>query len=577
MISPEVIMEEKDDFNEFFQQYRPQNRSSFSPMENFSYSRRNYPGSSDTGTESYTDTLSSGYSTGHAANNRDVQFSNRRPQPNSRSKSQGREYNRADLMNFYYSRPRTAETEQVAGYTNQLQTSPEDTLSRDSGHSSGGTPEFGRRSIVRYNSFPQPRQVAQADVYGNNENLVDERPNYSSRIPFDSYSLYGGFSENQNIKNSDSMSLHSFDTQKQNWRYMEDRPRPRIILRRKYSPNKSFNTTDIKNMNKASRTNSEVITESKTTSTETSTPSDVRYARLLGFLLVGVTLAAVSKLLLTSYESLKCSSSNSEALNIELLATKLSSNLIGQPLAMEQVIHHMKTFSEHENKPVMVLLLVGMTGSGKTHTINQISQIFPIQSNVFYIHEILRNPQPVSDIPRVIRQSCGYSLVIMDDLDDDNKMVVSSIERMVVTISNDANSKSKGTLIVVSTKATAMIINKYLLELSKDNLSKRDKVTVDDIMVYLKQENAKVPLQKSIVDFNVPVHVVPFLPMTREHVRDCISSELRNSNSQMKTKDVNSLLDNMSFFSPDFPIFSTDGCKQVSHRVNTFVGHKREL
>ncbi len=30
-----------------------------------------------------------------------------------------------------------------------------------------------------------------------------------------------------------------------------------------------------------------------------------------------------------------------------------------------------------------------------------------------------------------------------------------------------------------------------------------------------------------ILEYNVPVEVIPFLPLTREHVRQCVAAELR--------------------------------------------------
>jgi hypothetical protein len=99
------------------------------------------------------------------------------------------------------------------------------------------------------------------------------------------------------------------------------------------------------------------------------------------------------------------------------------------------------------------------------------------------------------------------------------------------------------------------------------------------------------------LDYNVPVQVIPFLPLTREHVRQCIAAELRYINiflyfsfsykvnmliptfvtvqsvpvpiytcpcrrhngASMKSTSVNNLLDQVQFFSQDFPIFAKTG------------------
>lgn len=578
MYSAEDMLEEKDDFHEYYQQYRPRNRSSYSPVDNsnFIYPRRVYTGSSETATESFSDTFSSGYSSGQAGNNREGHYGARRIQPSHRSKSQGRDHQRADLMSFYHSRPRTAESEQLSSYANHFQASPEDTLSRDSGHSSGGTPEFGRRSIVRYNSFPQPRQVTRAEVSSNNDELGEEQFAHSTGRPFDSYSLYGAQPEHTNNLNCDSMSLHSFDAYKQNWRYMEERQRPKITPRRKYNAPEQHKTTDV-NMNTTNHQKNGLRAQNETASTKVANATTGGYTKMV-FVAIGIViLFGIWVMLLTTYNKWRCSSENSKSIDIETLASKLSSNLIGQHLASNLVVSHMKIFSESVENNVLVLLLIGMTGSGKTHTTNLISQMFPIQSNIYNIPELTTQPQAISDIPRLISQSCGYSLVVVDDVNQDDKMIINSLEKLIVSLSNDSNSKSKGTLVVVSTKTSGENINKFLLELSKDNLSKRDKVTTEDIMNNLKEEDTNIPLHQTLMDYNIPVTIIPFLPLTRDHVRECISNHLKLSNAQMNPKEINFMLDKMSFFSPDFPIFSKYGCRQVSMRVNAVVGGKREL
>jgi len=572
MFSAEDMLEEKDDFTEFYQQYRPRNRSSYSPVE-ISYPRhRVYRGSSEAGTESFSDTFSSGYSSGHPVNREAAQYS-RRSQPSSRSKSHGRDYQRADLMSFYHSRPRTAESEHLTnGYTTQLQAGPDDTLSRDSGHSSGGTPEFGRRSIVRYNSFPQPRQGVRQEGFSNNERMVEEQFNYAMRKPFDSYSLYGGQTDHSNSLNSDSMSLHSLDVPRRDWRYMDDGYRPKITPRRRYNNTPDhYRATDL-NMNTTNKQKQESQPQTPLTTTDSSVPSGNISAKLLILLICLVTLSAILLLAITSYNKWRCSADNSHTLDIETLANSLSSNLIGQHLASSLVLHNLQAFSASQDSPVLVLLLVGMTGTGKTHTSNLVADIFSNQA----VHTATHT-QTIAGIPATISQSCGYNLVLVEDLQQEDKVMTNSLEKMIFTISNDSVSKSRGTVIVVTTKTGGVNINKFLLDLSKDNLGHRDKVTTEDIMKYFKDENIKIPLHRTLVDYNIPFSLIPFLPLTRDHVRECISSHLRHSDAQMNPKDINFLLDKMPFFSPDFPIFSVNGCKHVSLRVNAIVGGKRDL
>ena len=34
-------------------------------------------------------------------------------------------------------------------------------------------------------------------------------------------------------------------------------------------------------------------------------------------------------------------------------------------------------------------------------------------------------------------------------------------------------------------------------------------------------------MKQYFLEYNIPVHVIPFLPLTRDHVRSCIHAELR--------------------------------------------------
>ena len=488
-------------------------------------------------------------------------------------------------MSFYHSRPRTAECEGVTGgyaTQTQVQPGPDDTLSRDSGHSSGGTPEFGRRSIVRYNSFPQPRQGSRTEVFTNNERgVVEDQFNYAMRKPFDSYSLYGAHTDHSTSVHSDSMSLHSLDAGRRDWRHhnnhnnhnnVEDRHRPKITPRRRFNTPDHYRATDHNMNNNNKYKEEESQPKTKLPDTEACVANTNCYAKLLLVLISMVTILAILLVIITSYSRWRCSADNSHTLNTDMLASRLADNLIGQHLAATQVIQHLQAFSASRDSPVLVLVLVGMTGTGKSLTSNLLAEIFPSQA----VHTA-SHTQTIAGIPAIISQACGYSLVLVEDLNQEDKVMTNSLEKMIFSISNDSMSKSRGTVIVVSTKAGGTNINKYLLDLSKDNLGHRDKVTTEDIIKYLKDENVRIPLHRTLVDYNIPFTLVPFLPLTRDHVRECISRHLRHSDAQMNPKEINFLLDKMPFFSPDFPIFSSNGCKHVSLRVNAIVGGKGEL
>ena len=68
-------------------------------------------------------------------------------------------------------------------------------------------------------------------------------------------------------------------------------------------------------------------------------------------------------------------------------------------------------------------------------------------------------------------------------------------------------------------------------------------------------------------EYNIPVWLVPLLPLTREHVRQCIHRLLLERKVLIKQLDVSAILDTLTFFSPKLPIFSRLGCKPLAEKL----------
>jgi hypothetical protein len=73
----------------------------------------------------------------------------------------------------------------------------------------------------------------------------------------------------------------------------------------------------------------------------------------------------------------------------------------------------------------------------------------------------------------------------LDDLASADKDAMNMIEELIISIHNEPNSKSNGTIIVATTSAGGHSVNKLLLEMSKNSLVSRDSLTSDDILSVL--------------------------------------------------------------------------------------------
>ena len=84
----------------------------------------------------------------------------------------------------------------------------------------------------------------------------------------------------------------------------------------------------------------------------------------------------------------------------------------------------------------------------------------------------------------------------------------------------------------------------------------------------------------SIIDSYLIDFYVPFLPLEREHVRNCIKAEFRNYKlKQNETNfmynitdyDIEQIVDEHVFEPPGYKKYSSSGCKRVPFLVRTFI------
>ena len=64
--------------------------------------------------------------------------------------------------------------------------------------------------------------------------------------------------------------------------------------------------------------------------------------------------------------------------------------------------------------------------------------------------------------------------------------------------------------------------------------------------------------------------LVPFLPMTRQHVMYCVDQEAKRQlrGRKLPKEDIRLILDQLDYHSKSFPAFATFGCKVVKDLVN---------
>ena len=107
------------------------------------------------------------------------------------------------------------------------------------------------------------------------------------------------------------------------------------------------------------------------------------------------------------------------------------------------------------------------------------------------------------------------------------------------------------------------------------------------------EENDKGLWHASIIDSYLIDYYIPFLPLERDHIRNCIRAEFRNynlTNSNYLTHaantaarvvkysitdyDIEQIVDDHVYEPPGYKKYSSSGCKRVPFLVRTFISRK---
>ena len=106
---------------------------------------------------------------------------------------------------------------------------------------------------------------------------------------------------------------------------------------------------------------------------------------------------------------------------------------------------------------------------------------------------------------------------------------------------------------------------------------------IQNSIYHNKEENDKGLWHASIIDSYLIDFYVPFLPLEREHVRNCIRAEFRNYNLnnehadtpyQITDYDIEQIVDEHVFEPPGYKKYSSSGCKRVPFLVRTFISKR---
>ena len=263
-----------------------------------------------------------------------------------------------------------------------------------------------------------------------------------------------------------------------------------------------------------------------------------------------------------AYRSYRCDSDRDRRFDLENIRVALNSRLVGQQKAKLEILSALEEFNRSAHA-VSVLVLVGWLGSGKTFAASILNEEFPIRDNAhsFSVPLHFANSKSrfdfLDDLSLFIGRSCGHSLIIFDDVDFNQREQVEPIERFIGRLSSARlDTRSNGTLVILTSSAGSDVV-----------LGHAAKNYEDDFETLFRDLEGQLYLNAS-----AKKRIAPFLPLTREEVRQCIEREGVEQRLNLTPNDIDRVIEEVQFFFAEQSEFSRSGCKQIAGKVDRFFG-----
>lgn len=274
--------------------------------------------------------------------------------------------------------------------------------------------------------------------------------------------------------------------------------------------------------------------------------------------------------------------------NISGIGLALKSELFGQHIAQKIVTAALKNHFDSKNtrKP-LVLAFHGWTGIGKNFVGNIIMEhFFKHKTKSPFVHKFIiplhfphrsevemYNQQLLKWIRGNFSHCQKGGLFIFDEMDKIHLGMMNTIKDALLDYrGKKAESGHKNMVFIFLSNSGGEAINQHVLKHILDG-KLRESLTLKELEVIFHDIAKKIPniwfadlLKLEVIDY-----LVPFLPLERTHLKQCIRRELAKKGYNVKESFVTEIADQMDYFPESHQFFSVSGCKKVSSRVDMIM------
>lgn len=279
--------------------------------------------------------------------------------------------------------------------------------------------------------------------------------------------------------------------------------------------------------------------------------------------------------------------------NLTRLDEELKQNVFGQHLVTSIISRSLRGhLKKKDPQKALVLSFHGWTGAGKNYIAKFVAEaLYRNGMSSQYVHlfiSTLHFPHKeqgdlyklrVQDWIRGNVSKCEHSLFIFDEID---KMVPGMIDGIKPFIDHHSSVEGvdfRKSIFIFLSNTGGRDITKETLR-AWENGRSREELEYRDMehLVHTGAFNELGGLHHSaLIDSSLIDVYLPFLPLERSHVRQCVEREAVRRNLTLTEAQVSSVVDSLVYWPQDTQLYSTTGCKRVANKLDLLQEEMEEI
>ncbi|XP_057687367.1 prosalusin [Corythoichthys intestinalis] len=274
--------------------------------------------------------------------------------------------------------------------------------------------------------------------------------------------------------------------------------------------------------------------------------------------------------------------------NISELEWDLYKNVYGQHLAQDIISEEVVRFlADRTPERPLVLSLHGSSGTGKTLVSDMlVRHLYGSATSSPFVHRFIPTLHfPADGDVQLQREQlkswvqgnvtvCARSVFIFDEMDKMAPGLLDVLEPFLGSSHVVFRTNYRKAIYIFVSTAGEEVINKAALE-QREAGQDREEITLTELQdaiakaVYDNPSNGLY--SSSIIRQNLVTAFVPFLPLCRRHVEQCVKAQLCGRGACWRNDVVRAVAADLTYAPAPGHYFSISGCKSVSAKIDLFL------